>query len=226
MNEEENSKVKEEVTEPTLCGSLNEEPEKKYTVRHNKADVTLTLGELLKTAEKGLDYDRIRPSHDFVKELANKNGESDVSRFIAKMKTDGAAAADGCPSNQEEAETLAANESELIKKEYPQYFKDGSAELPEDAKRLKTMGINAIDALRLSDLAHMREECDRLTARLGAEKANRENAFAAVGSLAGGECSEKSYYSSKEWDKLSKKQQEKFIRSGKIYEFMKKWSGK
>lgn len=208
-------------------GKPIEQPEEeKFTVKHNKADVTLTLAELLTTAEKGLDYDRIRPSHDFVKELARKNGESDVSRFIAKMKSDSAAAADGGASKQAETETVTVNESELIKKEYPQYFKNGCAELPEDAQKLRESGMSAIDALRLSELARVREECERLTSRLAAEKVNRENAFAAIGSLAGGESPEKSYYSSKEWDKLSKKQQEKFIRSGKIYEFMKKWSGK
>lgn len=212
--------------EPDGISENAPEPEKKYTVRHNKTNVQLTLDELIKNAEKGLDYDRIRPSHDFVKLLAAKRGESDVSRFIAKMKEelDGEPPAAGSQSERDLADDK--KESEMIAKEYPEYVKDGEVQLPPDALALHQSGMSMIDACRLADLKRTKEECQRLSAKLEALKANMANASASIGSLSGGEAPEKDFYTSQEWDKLPPKQKEKFIRNGKIYEFMKKWSGK
>jgi hypothetical protein len=208
------------------CGDEGE-LEKKFTVRHNKADVRLTLDELIKNAEKGLDYDRIRPSHEYVKALAAKGGESDISRFIAKMKNGqgGDTHAAGNPQPQRNI-ALSDNEKEVIAKEYPDYVKNGAVELPPEALSLFQSGMGMLDACRAADLKRTKELCTRLSAKLDAQAANRANAAASIGSLSGGEAPQKDYYTSEEWDKLPQKDKEKFIKSGKIYEFMKKWSGK
>lgn len=204
-----------------------DEGEKKYVVRHNKADVQLTLDELLHSAEKGLDYDRIRPSHDYVKVLAAKDGENDVSRFITKMKDgqNGDTPAAIVPQPQRD---IANDEykMEVISKEYPEYIKNGIVELPPEVLLLHENGMDMLDACRIADLKRTKELCAKLSAKLDAQAANRANASASIGRLSGGETPEKDYYSSQEWDRLPQKDKEKFIRSGKIYEFMKKWSGK
>lgn len=202
--------------------------EKKYTVRHNKTDVQLTLDELIKNAEKGLDYDRIRPSHDFVKLLASKYGESDVSRFIAKMKNEleGETPAAGSQPERGAADDKEKQESEMIAREYPEYIKDGTVQLPPDVLKLHQSGMSRIEACRLYDLKRTKELCERLSAKLEALEANRANASASIGSLSGGDVPEKDFYTSQEWDRLPQKQKEKFIKNGKIYEFMKKWGGR
>lgn len=192
----------------------------------------LTLDELIKSAEKGLDYDRIRPSHDFVKELAAKDGESDIPRFIAKLKngSNGDTPAAGPQPQREIADDKYDKydkyESEMVAKEYPQYVKNGAVELPPEALMLRGSGMSVIDACRAADLKQTKELCAKLSARLDALAANRTNASAAIGSLSGGDTAGKDYYTSQEWDRLPQNQKEKFIKNGKIYEFMKKWSGK
>lgn len=200
--------------------------EKKYTVKHNKTDVQLTFDELIKNAEKGLDYDRIRPSHDFVKSLAAKYGESDVSRFITKMKDESSGDTPAACSQSQRGFADETKESEMIAKEYPEYIKGGAVELPTDVLSLHQSGMSMIDACRLSDLKRTKEQCARLSAKLNALAANRANAALSIGSLSGGENPEKDFYTSQEWDRLPQNQKEKFIKNGKIYEFMKKWSGK
>jgi hypothetical protein len=198
----------------------NGEDETRYTLRHNKADVTLTLGELLKTAEKGLDYDRIRPSHEFVKKLAEKKGESDIARYLAKMReelSDAAAVA-------EPAHGRAENETEVIAREYPQFVKNGALELPEAARRMVADGVAPLEACRAADLQETKAFCARLESKLAALEEGRVNAAASIGSLSGGEAPEKDYYTAKEWDRLPGKQKEKFIKNGKIYAFMRKWN--
>lgn len=66
------------VTQPT-------EPEK-FTVKHNKETVEMTLDELQEAASKGLDYDRVRPGYDFVKHLAEQNGTPDVNQYIGTIQ--------------------------------------------------------------------------------------------------------------------------------------------
>lgn len=207
--------------------NIQDTGEKKYIVRHNKSNVQLSLDELIRNAEKGLDYDRIRPSHDFVKELAEKSGESDVSSFITKMKNgkDGNTPADNALQQRRDIAD-SGDEKEMIEKEYPEYIKDGQLNLPEDALLLHEGGLDTLNACRFADLKRTKELCARLSAQLEVQKANAANAAASIGSLSGGDAPEKGFYTSQEWDKLPQKSKEKLIRSGKIYEFMKKWSGK
>jgi hypothetical protein len=215
-----NIKTQEEIpTEKT------EGEEKLYTVRHNKEDVKLTLDELLKNAGKGLDYDRIRPSHDFLKSLAQKNGDGDVSHFITKMKNEfDTATAETSTTKENTAEN--SRETEMIKKEYPQCFQNGEITLPDEVKTLCEQGMNVVEAFHAADLKKTREQNAKLEAMLAAKNANAENAAVSIGSLSFTDAPEKSFYSSDEWDKLPSKQKEKFIKNGKIFEFMKKWSVK
>jgi hypothetical protein len=201
--------------------------EKKFIVKHNKGEVALTLDELLKNAEKGLDYDRIRPSHEFVKSLAAKDGETDVTRFISKkggLESGNTNAAE--PTAKPDEQNMMKDEMEVIKKEYPEYFKDGGFSLPQDVMELQKNGFGLLDACRYTDLKHTKELCAKLSAKLETQDANRANAQISIGSLSGGQAVERDYYTSEEWDRLPQKAKDKFIRNGKIYEFMKKWSGK
>lgn len=219
----ENEKMADEL-KPQVSGGENE---KKYIVRHNKENVELSLQELIENAEKGLDYDRIRPSHDFVKELAAMEGESDIPRFIAKMKHRVSGAANAAQDPQPERDGAPnPSEMEAIEREYPEYVKNGALELPEDAAALVKSGVSPIEACRAADLKRTKELCAKLAARLDAILANSENKAASIGSLSGGAAPEKDFFTPQEWDRLPRREKEKFIKNGKIYEFMKKWSGK
>lgn len=198
--------------------------EKKYIVKHNKSDVVLTLDELVKNAEKGLDYDRIRPSHDFVKSLAAKSGETNVSQFIEKMNAQDTGDTPAGYVKQPKANAVG-NEMEVIEKEYPEYVKGGSVTLPAEALELHEKGMGLLEACRVADIHNLKKQCESLSAKLDVREANKTNAQAAIGSLAGGGSPEREYYSSQEWDRLPQSTKEKFIRNGKIYDFMKKWSG-
>lgn len=112
-----------------------------------------------------------------------------------------------------------------IEAEYPQYVKNGRPELPVEAMELKKPGMKLIDAVRLFDLANTRLECEKLKQQLEAERANHINTDASIGPLPSGG-GEKAYYTPGEWDTLPKATRQKLIKSGKIYDFMKRWSGK
>lgn len=207
--------------------------EKKYVVRHNKTTRELTLEELTSAAEKGLDYERIRPSHEYVKGLAARNGETDVARFLAQQAGAGENADAGnrlaaekaapTPDDEFRAENNVPDaENEVLHKEYPRYFEKGV--LPEEVSRMMDGGMKPLEACRLYDLHKTKAQCEELRARLAAQQANRENSDASLGALAGGDAAQKDFYTSREWDTLAPRQKEALIRSGKIYEFMKKWS--
>lgn len=183
------------------------------------------MDELIAAAEKGLDYDRIRPSHDFVKELAAKSGESDVSRYIERVKAKEKPAAEQYDSESAPFSDNRFGELEALLREYPEALKDGKLELPEEVKTLEKSGRPILEAYRVYDLKRTKAQCAELASLLEAERTNRSNDIAAVGSLSGGDAVEKDFYTSGEWDRLPEKTKEKLIRNGKIYQFMKKWSG-
>jgi hypothetical protein len=197
----------------------------KYAVKHNKQTVELSIEELLNAAEKGLDYDRIRPSHDYVKQLATKSGETDVARYLSKAA---GSDVDGTGKTADSSNSNAANsqfsEMQQLLSEYPEVLKNGSFTLPSEVVDMTKKGMNALEAFRYYDLARTKAQRDELNARLEAELANRSNSNVSMGSLQGGDAVEKDYYSSKEWDRLPQKVKEKYIKNGKIYEFMRKWS--
>jgi hypothetical protein len=202
--------------------------DKKYIVRHNKQSVELSIAELLSVAEKGLDYDRIRPSHDYVKQLATKSGETDVFRYINKaadLKTD-STNSEQTPASASKVKTLDSQfeETQKLLAEYPEVLKGGILTFPDEVLTMTKNGMNTLEAFRIYDLARTKTQCDELNARLEAELANKSNAQVAMGSLQGGDAVEKDYYSSKEWDRLPQNAKEKYIKNGKIYEFMRKWS--
>jgi hypothetical protein len=207
--------------------SMPVQEEKKYTVKHNKQTVALSMEELLDAAEKGLDYDRIRPSHDYVKQLATQSGETDIPRFLnkaAESKADSAAKQASAGKEQPQSPDSQFRNMQQLLAEYPEVLKDGSLSLPDEVAELTKNGMNALEAYRVYDLARTKTQRDEFKTRLEAEVANRSNAQTAMGSLQGGDAVEKDYYSSKEWDRLPEKAREKYIRNGKIYEFMRKWS--
>ena len=202
------------------------EPQRTFTVRHNKEERELTLDELLAAAEKGLDYDRIRPSHDFVKQLAAEAGESDVSRYIESVEQKKKTGGEADFSRSTESSGSRPGEFAQLLAEYPEALKNGKIELPKEAETLVKDGMSLLDACRLNDLNRTKAKCRELEDLLEAEKTNRSNAFAAVGSLTGGDAVEKDFYTSREWDELPAKTKENLVKSGKIYKFMRKWSGK
>lgn len=190
--------------------NVSEGEEKTYKLRHNKTDVQLTFDELLKNAEKGLDYDRIRPSHEFVKELAIKNGDGDVSHFIAKMKDENKTSAKVINQSPNEKAIEENFKSEVKSEESGSMQQDLNAEKPNDQ----------------DELSKAKETCRRLRAEIETLKANQLNSSRSVGSIKNADNGEKSYYSSKEWDSLDKSKKQKLIKNGKVFEFMKKWSVK
>ena len=215
------SQSREDNTQQVQC-------DKKYIVRHNKQSVELSIEELLSAAEKGLDYDRIRPSHDYVKQLATKSGETDVARFINKAadsKID-STENDQTPVNASKSQVLdnQFEETQKLLAEYPEVLKNGILTIPDEVQAMTKNGMNTLDAFRAYDLARTKTQRNELNARLEAELANKSNAQVAMGSLQGGDAVEKDYYSSKEWDRLPETAKEKYIKNGKIYEFMRKWS--
>lgn len=112
---------------------------------------------------------------------------------------------------------------EAVKAEYPDAVRGGRLTLPAQAETLRQAGVDPLSALRLAEVQNSRAELERLRGELAAERANRANAAASTGSVAGGDACEKDYYSSREWDRLPAVQKDKFIRSGKVFDFMKKW---
>lgn len=215
-----------------------------YKVRHNKKEIGLTMPELLAAAEKGLDYDRIRPSHEFVKKLAACDGETDIAGYLkaASAKLAGKTEKAGEPAVQDpeaakpepamakgeaapngDSKEVFEGMAELLR-EYPEAAQEGKLSIPDEVAALVQTGMKPLEAYRLYDLKRTRSLCDELRARLSAREENRVNRLSSIGSLAGGDPAEKDFYTSGEWDRLSPKVREKFIRNGKIFDFMKKWS--
>lgn len=215
-------------TVPKVQDEILQKQNTKYAVRHNKQTVELSIEELLDAAEKGLDYDRIRPSHDYVKQLATQSGETDVARYLNKAKDSKVDSTNNVvlPANDRKAQSLDSQfkDMQLLLAEYPEVLKDGNFILPDEVVAMTKNGMNALEAYHVYDLARTKAQRDELNARLEAELANRSNAQVAMGSLQGGDAVEKNYYSSKEWDRLPPNSKEKYIKNGKIYEFMRKWS--
>lgn len=107
--------------------------------------------------------------------------------------------------------------------EYPAFAAAGEAGLPADVRKEVQAGRTLLDACRLHELREAKAAVEALTAQLAAERANKAGAAASTGSLAGGAGGEKSEYTPGEWDKLPASLRQKFIRSGRIFDFMKKW---
>lgn len=60
------------------------EPEESYTLKHLGKEVKVSREELIRTAQKGLDYDRVRGSYDHVERLARQSGVS-VEEFLSTL---------------------------------------------------------------------------------------------------------------------------------------------
>jgi len=134
------------------------------------------------------------------------------------------------PQEQEATEKISTieqpDETAQLANEYPDAAKDGEQNLPQEVMELREKGMSLLSAYRLYDLRQTKTKLAQAEAKFEAEVANRAAEAAATGSLAGGEAHVKDYYTSEEWDKLPHSIKERFIKSGRIFEFMKKWSGK
>ena len=60
------------------------EPEESYTLKHLGKEVKVNREELIRTAQKGLDYDRVRGSYDRIEGLARQSGVS-VDEFLSTL---------------------------------------------------------------------------------------------------------------------------------------------
>lgn len=108
--------------------------------------------------------------------------------------------------------------------EYPEAAERGKAGLPEDVARMcDTEGLSLREAYRLADLRRTKARCEELTERCRAAEENRRNARNSTGSLAGGEAVERDCCGPEEWDRLPPALRRKWIRSGRVFEFMKQW---
>lgn len=125
-----------------------------------------------------------------------------------------------------EAELHAREGMEELAREYPQAVRDGRLTLPEKAENLVKSGMEPLEAMRLCELEQLRSDYGELRQRYDAELENKRNAAASTGSVSGGMAAEKDYYTSEEWDALTEKAKEKFIKNGKVFDFMKKWSAR
>lgn len=115
-------------------------------------------------------------------------------------------------------------QAERIGRAYPEFVKNGELSLPQEVMEQKEQGESLTEAVMHYDLKRTKAMYEELKAKYDAESANRTNAQATMGSLAGGEAVEKEYYTSQEWDRLPQKLREKFIKNGKVFDFMKKWA--
>jgi hypothetical protein len=139
---------------------------------------------------------------------------------------------DGDSVKPEDAQVLPETEDQgrkelgEIEREYPQTVRDGKVTLPDKAEKLVAEGMEPLAAMRLCELEQLRSDYGVLKQKYDAELENRRNFAASAGSVSGGSAAEKDYYTSEEWDALTEKAREKFIRNGKVFDFMKKWSAR
>lgn len=129
----------------------------------------------------------------------------------------------GDPQKAAPSPGLSPRDFAALAGEYPALAAAGEAGLPADVHREVQSGRALLDACRLHELREAKASVETLTAQLAAERANKAGAAASTGSLAGGAGGERSDYSPAEWDKLPAPLRQKFIRSGRIFDFMKKW---
>lgn len=81
----EDKKDKDQTTEEGTDEALDAKPsDESYTLTHLGKEVKLSREELIRTAQKGLDYDRVRGSYDRIEGLARKSGQS-VNDFLAAL---------------------------------------------------------------------------------------------------------------------------------------------
>lgn len=82
------SEVKDEQAADKGEGEFQEakpsEPEESYTLKHLGKEVKVNREELIRTAQKGLDYDRVRGSYDRIEGLARQSGVS-VDEFLSTL---------------------------------------------------------------------------------------------------------------------------------------------
>ena len=152
------------------------------------------------------------------KDTPDQAGTAELSGATERAPENGAA--------RTEAEQHAREGLDELAREYPQAVSDGRLTLPEKAGELVENGMEPLEAMRLCELEQLRSDYGELRQKYDAELENKRNAAASTGSVSGGRAAEKDYYTSEEWDALSEKAKKKFIKNGKVFDFMKKWSAR
>lgn len=131
------------------------------------------------------------------------------------------------PANPPEApsdQTGPAAPDARLTAEYPDAAAKGKAGLPEDIARMcDAEGLSLREAYRLADLRRTKARCGELAERCRIAEENRRNARSSTGSLSGGEAVERDCCGPEEWDRLPPELRRKFIRNGRVFEFMKQW---
>lgn len=205
-----------------------------FEIKYNGEAKKLTKDELIAAAQKGLDYDRIRPEHDFIKELAEKSGIKDVSAYIESARA-ASQKAEFAPDEKTQLEKERdAKVQELVDKgQDPELALDfanrqmndkGSAILAqkqqqimhEGAAKAKEEALNA----KVSDLEKKLAE---FTASSTAKTANTANAAQSIGAVASVPAQDKDFYTHDEFVKLPQSKQDELTDNGKLFGMMPKW---
>ncbi len=207
-------------------------------VKHNHSVLPLTKEDAILYAQKGIDYDRIRASHDLIAALSCEEGISpeewrkNLIRQRAEQKKglEGGSSEEGAVAvrQAEQEKRLAQLEEEIairreqekqmaeiaaFQKKYPEVPLD---ELPESVLTEVKAGVPLKYAY--ADYAYAVAQ-----KKLAAYEANSLNATAATGSLSGSAEVQKDFYTKDEFYRLPEGRKNQLIDSGRIYDFMSKW---
>ena len=208
------------------------------SIKHNHEVKPLTKEEAILYAQKGIDYDRIRASHDFIAELSQEEGISPEQwrNNLLKLRDE---QKNRALENQAEPETVAFRQT-LQEKRLVELEKEISSRREQEKQiaeayefQVKYPEVN-IDDLPDSVLLEVNSGIPLKYAyaeyafsvaqkKLDALYANRLNANAATGSLSGAAEVQKDFYTKDEFYKLPESRKNQLIDSGRIYDFMSKW---
>jgi hypothetical protein len=239
----------EPITEPaimqeTVTESIPNSNEPFLTIKHNHEEKPLTKDEAIAFAQKGIDYDDKKASHQEFLELAQLNGFSDIkeySKFVreqAQQKQVEQYESQGYSSEvaaeqvkrderlavlereNAESKTLKATnekyESDFatFQKEYPNV---DISKLPNDVlKEVNDTGVPLIYVYA--------KYINKIVAqKTAADAINLSNSNVSMGSMTTESTVEKDFYTSKEWDNLSSESKDRLIKSGQADKMMAKW---
>jgi hypothetical protein len=207
-----------------------------FEIKVNGETKQVTKDDLIALAQKGSDYDRVRKGYDYVKGIAEKSGETDVSKYIERQIAE-----------HEKAPVIQLTEEETnkISKKYSDFQKqlieEGTsktlaetiandrmkAEVAETVKRKQAAADKEFAVKKqLADKDKRIQELENQLAT-GAAKAkiqetNKANAAASTGSVTSDQAKEHDL-TEEEFDKLPREEQRKHIKNGDYWKWAPKW---
>jgi hypothetical protein len=208
------------------------------SIKHNHSIKPLTKEEAILYAQKGIDYDRIRASHDFIAEISREEGISpeEWRNNLKKQRDDqkvhelaGQADSGTVAYRQiEQEKRLVQLEEEIaFRREQEKQIEDVAefqAKYPEvnidDLPDSVLIEVNSGVPLKYAYAEYAYSAAQK---KLEAYDANRLNADAATGSLSGNAEVLKDFYTKDEFYRLPEIRKNQLIDSGRIYDFMSKW---